>query len=62
MGTTYLVGAFTMTSTNGDVGLAATSITVTADNVNDCLQIQCVGISGNLNWFCKISYAMVRII
>ncbi len=58
-GITSLVGAFTMTSTNGDVSLAATSVTVTADNVNDCLQIECVGISGNLRWFFAISYTLV---
>jgi len=59
-GTTTLVGAFTMASTNGDAGLAATAITVTADDVNDCLQIQCTGIADSLDWFCKISYEAVN--
>jgi len=59
-GTTTLVGAFTMTSVNGDAGLATTAITVTADDVNDCLQIQCTGIADSLDWFCKISYVAVN--
>lgn len=58
-GTTTLVGAFAMTSVNGDAGLAATAITVTADDVNDCLQIECTGIADSLDWFCKISYVAV---
>lgn len=59
-GTTSLVGAFTMTSANGDAGLAGVSITVTADDTNDCLQIECTGIADSLDWFCEISYQAVN--
>ncbi len=62
-GTTSLVGGtLTMTSTIGDVSLATTSVTVTANNTTDCLDITVTGIAAtNLLWNCGIEYVLVNV-
>lgn len=56
-GTVSLVGTFTMTSTNGDVSLATTSVTVTADNTNKSLKVEVTGVAlTTINWFAKAEY------
>lgn len=56
---TSLVGSFTMTSTNGDGSLSATSITVTADDTNDALKVQVTGILATIAWNIRAEYVRV---
>lgn len=56
-GTTSLVGAWSVTSSDSDVSMAATTIAMTADNTNDALVPTVTGIAAtDICWYVKIEY------
>jgi hypothetical protein len=58
-GTTSLVGSSNI-STYGDAAMASTTLTVSADNTNDCLKFEVTGLaSTNIRWYIKVDYIRI---
>jgi hypothetical protein len=60
-GTMSIVGTFTIASTNGDISLATTSVTMQVDSATDSLYPEVTGVLlTTINWFVQADYVRVR--
>jgi hypothetical protein len=58
-GTTSMVGS-SISSTFGDAGLAAATVTLSADNTNDSLKVEVTGIAATqIVWYAKVEYIQI---
>lgn len=58
-GTTSMVGS-AISSTFGDAGLAAATVTLSADNTNDSLKVEVTGIAATqIVWYAKVEYVQI---